>query len=104
MHTHYPKYFRSQIFFSKNQKLHIESYPSEVYIFLFFPQSFHVPHNCFAQYQKMDKIIYLDKEYEMLKRCVQVRLFSKLYNFTEMLMINMGIHSKQTFQDRLGDG
>ena len=47
---------------------------------------------------------YLHKEDEMLEGCVQVSFLSQLDNLGEMLMINMGVNSEQTFQDSFGNG
>lgn len=50
-----------------------------------------------------DAVAYLDEEYEMLERRVQVCLFSKLYDLGKVLMIDVGVHSEQSLQNSLCD-
>lgn len=55
-----------------------------------------------SQFSPLDQAKLLNEENKVLERCVEMRLLSQLYHFAEVLMINVGVHPKQTFQDRFG--
>lgn len=56
-----------------------------------------------CQFTLVNQIKLLNEEDEMLKASVEVSLLTQLHHLTEMLMVNVRIHAKETLKDGLCD-
>jgi hypothetical protein len=48
---------------------------------------------------RLELVSYLNKEDEMFEGSVEMCLFTQLYDFWEVLVVDVGINSKQSLQD-----
>ena len=53
------------------------------------------------QYTILQLYFYLNKEYKVFERGVEVRLLAQLHHLGEVLVVDVRVHAEQTLQDRL---
>lgn len=56
------------------------------------------------QLPAVDEAKLLDEEDEVLEGGVEVCLLAQLHHLREVLVVDVGVHPEQPFQDRLGNG